>query len=77
VIRRDWIIVVHLNGVPTGDVTAEVTMLGYGSNGTREIRYVVFVEDIKKNLAPNLSWRRCRFRRVSRDAPPRRWTARR
>jgi hypothetical protein len=53
-IRRDWIIVVHLNGVPTGDVTAEVTMLGYGSNGTREIRYVVFVEDIKKNLAPNL-----------------------
>lgn len=53
-IRRNWIIVVHLNGVPTGYVTAEVTMLGYGSNGTREVRYVTFVDDIKKTRADNL-----------------------
>lgn len=52
--RRTWIIVVFLNGVPVGDVTSKITMLGYGSNGSREIRYVVYVDDIKKTAAPNL-----------------------
>ncbi|MBQ1051851.1 hypothetical protein KBX50_25735 [Micromonospora sp. C51] len=52
--RRNWIITIFVNNVPTGTVTSEITMLGFGSNGNREVRYVVFVDDIRKTNAPTL-----------------------
>lgn len=52
--RRTWIITVFANRVPVGTVTSNITMLGFGSNGSREIRYVVYVENIRKVGAPNL-----------------------